>query len=908
MSTRRRAYRLLLGCYPRPFRIRHGDDLCRFLDAQRTEERYATRWGRAWFWVSATTDAVRTGVRLRIEAARERRRASRPRDLSGGDGLIVPFARDVRLGARGLRRAPLYTAVTVLTLGLGIGATTSIFSVVYGVLLRPLPYAHPKELYRLWITSPEDDHSSVSPIDFEFWRAEQSAFSAIGGFTEQTGVFAADGGSRPAEQVFGARVSVDVFRLLDVTPLMGRWFTDEEDVRGGPDVIVLQYDLWRNRYGADSSIIGHRVTVDGQPRTVVGVMPPGFYFPDRSARFWSPLRGDEMLREVGITNPTRTLQFIEVVARLKPGTTPQAGRQALERTHARLQERHPINQTQGVRMEPLQQVAEGDARGTLLLFLGAVGLVLITAGANVANLALARASSRGREFAMRAALGASRGRLVRQVLTESAVLGTGAGALGLVLAAVATRLIVTLGGTIIPRAADIRVDLFVASFCLGLAVASGVLFGVIPALHATRRDPASQLREGSRGNTATGGLGLRQLLVVTQVALAVVLLVGAALLLDSFVRLTSVDPGFEPRQVLVARLALPNGSNAGDDRVLAFFDRVVERARALPGVVSVGTTYSPPFSQSNFVMTVEAEGQPTQQGADRPQAGVVLVDHDYFAATGVQLLRGRAFTVADRGGPRVAIVNETMARQFWSGRDPIGARFRITGGISGSVESLERRYFSRDWFTVVGVVNDVHRRELDEAPIAEFYQPHSQMAWASMSLVLRTREAPASYVGPLRQLVAEIDPSLALTEVAPMGDLVSESVASPRFRTWLFASFGVIAVALAMIGVYGVMAFAVVQRRHEIGIRVALGARSTRVVGEVLGRGLGLTAIGIGIGLVGAVTASRLMEALLFETSGRNPIVYAAVALAVGLVAVVACLTPARNASRVNPMQVLRVE
>jgi putative ABC transport system permease protein len=780
-------------------------------------------------------------------------------------------------------------------LGIGIGATSSIFSIVYSSVLRPLPYGDPGGLVA--VSRPT---RGVSYPDFRDWREQNSTLLDLGGYAEATSVFRQE---RGADQIRGTAVSVAVLPLLAARPLLGRWFTEAEDVIGAADVVILHHDLWMSRFGGDSSIVGRNVTIDDSPHTVVGVMPRGFTFPDENGSYWVPLRGDRILREMGITSGGRGLGFLDLVGRLRPGVPVQTALRDLSEVAARIDEAElGPGETNGVSVEALHDFMVGSVRPLLATFFGAVALLLAIACANVASLWLTRTSTRSREIALRTALGASAGRVVRQLLTESFLLALLGGALGLGVAVVATKLVVTLGSSVIPRSASVGLNGAVVAFTTVVAVASGMAVGLLPAWQSARRDLAPVLRESSKGGDARGGVVTRQVLVVAQITLACMLLTSAGLLMNSFARLMSTEIGIDTENLVTVRVTLPVDEYESDAKVMAFFDELVERTRALAGVARVATVYSPPFAEQNFQQSLSFEGHEPLPEEDRLWAGNVIVGPGYLATAGVPLLRGREFTRQDgSGAPQVAVVNQAMARRFWPDEDALGKRFRATTGISGSVESLERRFFTDEWITVVGVAADVRRRRLDAEPEAEFYRPHRQMAWPGMALLVRTTEHPGPIVPAIQEQVWALNANIPVTSIGTIEQLVTRSVATPRFRTVILGAFAGAAGLLAVIGVYGVMAFVVVQRTQEIGIRMALGAGDGRVLREVLVRGLRMSGLGIILGLGLALVTSRLVSTMLFGITPHDPLTYGGIAALLLSVALLACYVPARRGSRVDP-------
>jgi predicted permease len=876
-------------------RQRDRDDVLTNLDQLYEERRTRRGAGHAnrWYWRQALTFAIR----LRWSRLNRATGTRRPRVDLGG------VFYDFRVAARGLVRAPTYTVVAGLTIALGIGATTSIFSIVNGVILKPLPYPNAEEIVVVWRTGQGVVRGVLSYPDFDDWRRENSTFASLGGHAEHMGVFEWDEG---ATQLVGERVSVDVLPLLGVHPVLGRWFTDDEDRLDGPRAILLHHRLWHQRFGGDSSVVGRTIRIDDRLHTIVGVMPPEFGFPVPTREYWIPLREDELLKDVGFERRTRYLNFIDVVARPRRNVTTEAAVADLAAIGQRVDGRTDF----GADLEALHENAVGGVRFMLFVFLSAVGLVLAIACANVANLALSRATSRRREMALRSALGAGRWRLARHTLAESLLVALAGGTVGVAIAAGGLDLFLRFAGDTIPRSHEVSLDSVVLGFAAAISVLSGLAFGIIPVLQnrSTRLDAA--LRDGTRGATVDRRHHLlRHGLVVTQVGLAVVLLTGAGLLVNSFIRLTSVDAGFDHTNVLTASVSLPVERYASDDVVLQFFDDLVTRVGGLPGVAHVATSYSPPFAESNFQQSFLVEGSDPPPPDQAPWAGTVIVGDGYFETSGVPMLRGHGFNRQDRGGAtRVAVVNETMAKTHWPGEDALGKRFQIGSGISGAAASLDPRFLAREWLTVVGIAADVHRRGLEDEPIPEFYRPHAQMAWPAMSVLVRTAGRPEQLIGPLQREVWALDSRLAVTDVSTARELLARSVATPRLRMTLLSAFAATAALLAMIGVYGVMALTVAQRTQEIGVRMALGAGRSRVIGEVLTRGFRVTALGIALGIGGSVVATRVLATMLFGVSAHDPLTYTAVTGSLILVAAMACYLPARRASHVDPVEAIRAE
>jgi predicted permease len=792
---------------------------------------------------------------------------------------------DARHAVRSLVRQPGFTAVALVTLAVGIGANTAVFSVVNGVLLRPLPYPDAGRLVMVFRTVPRFgfDRSPSSFPDFSDWRAQAAGvvrLAAYGG----TGLTldTPDG----AERLTGARASADLAAVLGVTPALGRWFGPDDDQPGGPAVIVLSHALWRSRFGQDAGVVGRSVTLSGRAYTVVGVARADFQFPSDATQFWVPLQGDASRME-------RDSNFLTVIGRLGPGVTVERAQAELAALAARIDAEAPgANQGYGLFVEPRHAFVVRQARQALWVFLGAVALVLLIACANVANLVLARGASRSREMAIRAALGAGRGRLARLVLTESAMLGLAGGILGVGVAWAVLRAILTLGRDLVPRLDEVRLDPVMLGFTAAVALGSGLLFGTVGALTAGRARGFEDLREGAtfRAGVSRRGRRLQHGFVVLQVALAVTLSLGAGLLVNSFLKLTAVQPGFDPERLVAGRVA-----PEGDSRA-PFLERVLERTAALPGVEAAALVYDLPFGPHGF----SGGAVPEERTEDEDQAPAIagnVVAGDYFSALRIPVRRGRRFEAGDDAAATpVVIVNETLARSFWPGQDPLGRRMRV----GGSDEA---------WLTVIGVVGDVRQRSLWDAAQPGFYLPLAQATWVDgMFVVARSGLPAAGTVRSLREVVRQLDRSVPVTNVSVSAELIAQSVRTPRFRALVLAVFGAAAVVVTVAGVYGVIAFAVNTRRRELAIRVALGAAPAGLVTHVVRGGLRLTLAGVVIGVAGALGLSRFLRTMLFGLTPHDPATIGAVVLALTLVTGAACYLPARRAAAADPLETMRAE
>jgi len=811
--------------------------------------------------------------------------------------LLETVGQDVRYGVRTLARTPGFTVAAVLALALGIGATTAIFSVVDAVLLRPLPYAHPDRLAVVLTrgTGP------VAPANFLDWRREASRFERMGAAEAWGTNLGGDG--RP-EHVEGVRVTPDIFPLLGVRPQLGRTFGPDEDEAGKAQVVVLGHRLWQRRFGGDASVVGRSITLDGVPHVVVGVMPRGFEFPPfwaTGAEMWAPLPLAER-------SGSRTGQSLRTFARLAPGASLDQARAEMAAITGRLENEYP-GTNRNVVVRTLDDVVVGDVRSALLVLLGAVAFVLLIACANVAHMLLARASARHKEVALRAALGASRARVIRQLLTESLVLAAIGGAAGVALAAAALRALIAISPGNLPRLETAGMDGRVLAATLLVSLVTGITFGLVPAVQASRSDLTGSLREGERGSTVGAGRHrLRRLLMASELALALVLLVGAGLMVRTFVALRRFDPGFDSRRVVTAVVSLKGSRSEAPARRLAFYREVLDRVRALPGVVSASAINHLPLAGDVWGFPFQIEGQPPSAPGESPSAAFRVVLPGYFQAMGLPLVRGRDFTDDDRlGTPGAVIVNEWLAQRYWPGADPIGKRMTL--------DDLDK---NPEWLTVVGVARNAARGKWAAAPDEEMYLPLQQSRlylereggpFSFLTLVARTSTDQPAALGPsLRTAVWSVDGNVAVSEVQTMEQVVAGATASPRFYLLLLGSFAAAALVLAALGIYGVMSYSVAQRRNEIGIRMALGARPADVMRLVMNEAAGVVALGAAAGLVVALLVTRMMGALLYGVAATDPVTFALVSVALTLVALLATYVPARRAIRVDPLKALRAE
>jgi putative ABC transport system permease protein len=795
---------------------------------------------------------------------------------------------DLRFGARALRKKPGFAAVAVVTLALGVGANTAIFSVVNAVLLRPLPYPESERLVRLYEKRPKlgRTRNVVSAPDFIDWRAQSRTFDGMAAYT---GWGASLSGQGEPQQITGELASADLFGVLRAEPLLGRAFTAEEDRPGAPRVVVISHGLWQRRFGADPSAVGRPVTLNGESYTVVGVMPPAFQFPDAETEAWAPLALDPQ------DQSTRGSHFLNVVARLKPGVSVEQAQAEMDTIAARLERQYQVNTGHGVNVFALHDEVVGGVRRSLFVMLGAVGFVLLIACANVANLLLVRAAARRKEIAVRTALGASRWRVVRQLLTENLLLFVGGGALGLLLAVWGVDLLVAVSPPGTPRVHEIGADAWVFGFTFLISLLTGLVFGLLPALQASKPDLHGALKEGGRDTAGGGGRSrLRGLLVVAEVASAMILLVGAGLLLKSFARLRQVSPGFDTANVLTMQLSLPQSRYPDEARQADFLRQVLRRLEALPGVRAAGAVAGLPLTGNFASRYFEIEGRPPRPAGEGLNTNFNLASPGYFRALGVPVIAGRQFDERDAAGaPEVVVINETMARRFWPDEDPLGKRLRIA---------------NNPWRTVVGVVADVKNDGLSAEPKPEMFYPLLQEPLPFMTIVVRADVEPKSLAPAVAREVRAVDADEPVYDVKTMDERLAESVSPQRLTALLVGFFAALAMTLAGVGIYGVVAYSVAQQTREIGVRVALGAQKGDVIRLVLRRGLSLSLAGVGLGLAGAFALTRVMLGLLYDISPTDPATFAGVAVVLIAVALLACLVPARRATKVDPMVALRYE
>jgi putative ABC transport system permease protein len=808
------------------------------------------------------------------------------------------FGRDLRYAARTLLRDRSFTVIAVFCLALGIGINSTIYSAMHGMLVRPLPYRDPGAVVAIGESYPKEGwtDSELSFLDYLDIREQtKDVFEDVAVTAERFVNYeemTSDGRLTESEGIEAATITANMFPLLGIRPVLGRHFREEEDRPGAPRVAMLGYEMWRSRYALDSSVIGRTVRLNGQPTRIVGIMPARFRWFDDEHLF-VPLAADR-------ATESRGSHYLEGVARLKNGVSMDRANEALAAVAARVGEEAPADHAgHGFGAIPMRQhLVPGEMKLVVSVMMGAVMLVLLIACANVANLLLARATARQKEIAIRTALGARRGRVIRQLLTESLGLGVIGGALGVLFAVWATDLIMSQIPEELPNWMEIKVDGGVVIFTALISVLAGIVFGVVPALESSRPNLNATLKDGGRGTSVGGRRGrMRSGLVVLETALALVLLIGATLMMRSFLHLRHLEPGFDTASQVTTRLYLSNDRYPDGASRVAFFRSALERLATTPGAEAVAAVNYLPLSGNTSYSSFRVEGQTFAPGQS-PHAGWRPITADYFRAFGMREPRGRSFTDAEvfDSAARVVIINQTIAERFFPGKDPLGRR--LTTGLADNSE----------WLTVVGVVPDVKLRELGTPPENQLYVPYAYAPWRTMSLVVRVRGDPAAFTPSLRRAIAEVDPALPLFEVQTMADVARLSYWDKRLYGLMFASFAVIALLLAAIGVYGVMSYTVSQRTHEIGVRVAMGAQLRDVLSLVVRRGVVLTVVGLAIGLVGAFALTQVLSGVLFGVSPTDPASYVGISLVLFTVALVASYVPARRAAKVEPAVALRYE
>ena len=888
-----RLYRLLLRAYPRDFRDEFGDAMIEF-----HRDRVAAVGSRAAatdrilgftrVWIHVGVDLLRNALPARFDALKRQ-----PRKLDKEDLMLSSFIQDIRFALRGIRRSPGFSFTVLTTLALGIGASVAAFSAVNGVLLEPLPFRDPARLVRLVHLAP---YQTVSEPEFADYKRDVKSLASFAGYSGTSAMIAASGAGAEPERIQVMRVTDGFFPTLGAQVLLGRTFTPEEEKPGGAQVVVLSHGFWMRRFAGDSSVVGKQIVMNDRPRTVVGVLAPGAEFPTANYSVWSPLRINYD------TLWTRNNHYMQAIGRLAENASPEQASAEVRALALRMTRDFPDTYMPGkplqASMLPLLDHTVAEVRPYLITLFGAVLFVLLIACVNVANLLLARGEARRKELAIRSAMGATGMRVARQAFAESLLLAGIGGAAGVGLAVMAVRLLRTLVPSNVPRVDTIAIDLPVLLFALGITLVTGLLFGMMPAMRSARSDAADTLKEGGK-TSSTRGLGrLRGALVVAEVALSVITLTGAGLMLRSLWKLQAVDLGFKPEQVLAVSIATPVSYTK--TQALSLYRRVTEETRALPGVVNAAAVEALPIAECCSDWSILIDNAPMTNVAGAPSAMPQKVTPGYFDVMRVELVRGRTFNETDdENAPLVAVVSETMAKTLWPGKEAVGGTVKMLN------ETMPRA-------TVVGVVRDERVDGLGKPGRAIMYFPHAQgertayyvPTW--MWLMVRTSGDPAAIAPAVRNVIRRAEPQAAIARVQTMEQVVSGSVASRRFATALIAGFAGVALLLAGIGIYGVIAYSVTQRHYEIGLRLALGATPRAVVRQILGEGLRTAMIGAGVGLVAALLTTRLLRAMFVEVSVTDPVTLVSVTLLLVVVAMAASWIPARRASAVDPLGAMR--
>jgi len=869
-----RIYRRLLAVYPSDFRYEYGPEMLQvFRDRCREERRRGGVLGILWVWVNMLADLLVTALTEHEEV----------------------FEQDLRYGVRVLRKSPGFTLVAVLTLAFGIGANVAVFRLVNATLLRPLPLAADIDrVVFFWSSNLKQgwDKTSISPPDFNDWRSHNKSFEDLALFFTRS--YNLTGGGEP-ERVSSLHASASLFPVLGVRPALGRTFLPEEDRAAADRVAILSYGLWQRRFGGDPGIVGQTVALDGQTFTVVGVMPSDYCSFFKEVELWIPLRVD-------VAKAERGFRSANAIGRLKPGVTLEQAQAEMDTITRQLEKEYPkSNLGWGAKLTPLADlVIHHNVHLGIDILTTAVGLVLLIACANVANLLLARAATRQKEIAIRLALGASRGRLVRQLLTESLLLGVLGGALGLLLAFWGVHALSPVRTDFILH--EIRVDGRVLGFTLALSLLTAVIFGLVPALLTSKPDLNESLKDGGGASGSLRRHRFRNLLVVSELALALLLLISTGLSIKGFLNVQRIDPGFNPTNVLTVRIDLPAAQYAEARQWAAFYQQVLERLKRVPGAQAVGAVDNLPITDGSPTNYFSIQGRPAPTSGEQPWSAFRVISPDYFRAMEIPLRTGRQFTEQDtEQSPGVVIINEVIARRFWPNEDPIGKRIRWhTSPVNSNGPP--------PWRQVVGVVGSVRHNGVVKEPMPEIYLPQAQNAVANMVLVVRTASDLRAVVGPIRREVWSVDKNLPVHSIKTMAQILADDLMGYNLYIGLMSTFAAIALLLAAVGVYGVISYSVGQRTHEFGIRLALGAQARSIIKLVIGQGLKLVLVGLAIGLMGAFALMRVISEVFFGVSATDPVIFVSVSLLLTGVALLACYLPARKATKVDPMVALRYE
>ena len=819
-------------------------------------------------------------------------------------GWLDAAARDFRYALRMLRRSPGFTAVAVLTLALGIGANTAIFSVVNSVLIRPLPYHDPAGLVMVWETNSlhPNPHNTVSPPNFLDWQSRNTVFSGMAYIFDERDSLTGNG---EPEEVVVQDVSANFFSVLGVTPILGPGFTAENGQRGHDNVVILAYGLWKERFGGDPAIVGKSIVLNGHPQTVVGVAPQNFqwFIKDGSLTGAKPQMWSPFVFPQSFHDHKQMGRFMTAAARLKPGATYSQAQSQMNAIASQLEQEYPDSDGHwGVNVVPLRQQISGDLRLALLVLFGAVAFVLLIACANVSSLLLARAASREREMAIRTAIGASRWRIARQLLIESLLLALIGGGIGVALAVWGTNVLLAASPANLLDLRSISLDLRVLTFAVAATLLAGLLFGFLPSYISAHSRISETLKEGGRGSSSAHRRAFaRNAFVITQLGLALVLLTGSGLLIRSFVRLIGVDPGFDTGHLLTFKVTLPGSKYGTDPLRMAFFQQLLAKLAAVPGVRSASMESFPPLTGLGAATAVHILSQPSLALSDLPVANVGVVGPDYLSTMNIPLRAGRFFTAQELAEEKhVTIINQAFADKYLHGVNPLGQKAAIY------MKSLDEKEIKPS--EIIGVVGDVHQMGLDALPEPTVYWPHSELVMSGMTILVRTSSDPLALVTTAHGELQQLDPELPMAAVATMDQLLADSLSRSRFTMLLLGIFSAVALVLAAVGIYGLIAYSVTQRTQELGIRIALGAQRRDVLRLVLGQGARLTLLGVTLGLLAALAISRLLASMLFGVSATDPLTFAGVVALLTIVALLACFIPARRATRVDPIVALRYE